>query len=316
MVRACWLYFLGKFLEFTDTFFFLARKKYNHVSWLQIIHHTTMPLYGYVMVRWLPGGHETFGGTLNSLVHVFMYSYYFLATFGPGVQKYLWWKKYLTVFQMVQFVVVFTRSLIVIFGVVECGYPRYFSLISASITFLFFLMFMHFYTQSYTKKTQKINWINVLNHATLPWHTSLLFGFVYKTQNPIEYGGKEMVFALTWQFAYSNRLGTLESGLSFKVLLFSWISLLVSPSFEGVIGVKLKAHSFSYVISNGMTCVVLAWNYHQNVKNHSKSLILLHCERSELISIKNRKGVQSLMVMPIKLCRFEWSERGIWSWVN
>ena len=157
MVRACWLYFLGKFLEFTDTFFFLARKKLDHVSWLQVIHHTTMPLYGYVMVRWLPGGHETFGGTLNSLVHVFMYSYYFLASFGPQVQKYLWWKKYLTVFQMVQFVVVFTRSLIVIFGVVECGYPRYFSLISASITFLFFLMFMHFYTQSYTMKTQKIN---------------------------------------------------------------------------------------------------------------------------------------------------------------
>lgn len=156
MVRACWLYFLGKFLEFTDTFFFLARKKFDHVSWLQVIHHTTMPLYGYVMVRWLPGGHETFGGTLNSLVHVFMYSYYFLAAFGPRFQKYLWWKKYLTVFQMIQFVIVFTRSLIVIFGVVECGYPRYFSLISASITFTFFLMFMHFYMQSYHKKAKKV----------------------------------------------------------------------------------------------------------------------------------------------------------------
>ena len=155
MVRACWLYFLGKFLEFTDTIFFLARKKFDHVSWLQVIHHTTMPLYGYVMVRWLPGGHETFGGTLNSLVHVFMYSYYFLAAFGPRFQKYLWWKKYLTVFQMIQFVIVFTRSLIVIFGVVECGYPRYFSLISATITLLFFLMFMQFYTQSYHKKPKK-----------------------------------------------------------------------------------------------------------------------------------------------------------------
>ena len=100
----------------------------------------------------LSGGHETFGGTLNSLVHVFMYGYYFLAALGPTMKKYLWWKKYLTLFQMVQFVVVFLRSIIVIFGIVDCGYPRYFSLISASITVLFFVMFMQFYSQSYKGK--------------------------------------------------------------------------------------------------------------------------------------------------------------------
>ena len=115
-----------------------------------------MPLYGYIMVRWLPGGHETFGGTLNSLVHVFMYSYYFLASLGPQMQKYLWWKKYLTTLQMIQFIIVFVRSIIVIFGIVECGYPRYFSLFSASITLLFFAMFMNFYRENYSKKkTQK-----------------------------------------------------------------------------------------------------------------------------------------------------------------
>lgn len=30
-----------------------------------------------------------------------MYAYYMLAAMGPKVQKYLWWKKYLTVLQMV-----------------------------------------------------------------------------------------------------------------------------------------------------------------------------------------------------------------------
>ena len=111
-----------------------------------------MPIYGYVMVRWLPGGHETFGGTLNSLIHVFMYSYYFLASLGPQMQKYLWWKKYLTGLQMIQFVIVFTRSVIVITGIVECGFPRFFSLISASITVLFFVMFMQFYRDTYRQK--------------------------------------------------------------------------------------------------------------------------------------------------------------------
>ena len=119
-----------------------------------------MPIYGYVMVRWLPGGHETFGGTLNSLIHVFMYSYYFLASLGPQMQKYLWWKKYLTGLQMIQFVIVFTRSLIVITGIVECGFPRFFSLISASITVLFFAMFMQFYRDTYRQKNNVKNSTN------------------------------------------------------------------------------------------------------------------------------------------------------------
>jgi hypothetical protein len=38
---------------------------------------------------------------INLFVHVIMYSYYLLAALGPRFQKYLRWKKYLTVLQMV-----------------------------------------------------------------------------------------------------------------------------------------------------------------------------------------------------------------------
>ena len=38
---------------------------------------------------------------LNTFVHIFVYSYYGLAVFGPSMQKYLWWKKYLTKLQLV-----------------------------------------------------------------------------------------------------------------------------------------------------------------------------------------------------------------------
>jgi hypothetical protein len=49
------------------------------------------------------GGHGTFLGVINSFVHIIMYAYYLLAALGPEVQKYLWWKKYLTTLQIVSY---------------------------------------------------------------------------------------------------------------------------------------------------------------------------------------------------------------------
>lgn len=52
-------------------------------------------------MKFAPGGHSTFFAMLNAFVHIVMYFYYMLAAMGPQMQKYLWWKKYLTAFQMV-----------------------------------------------------------------------------------------------------------------------------------------------------------------------------------------------------------------------
>jgi GNS1/SUR4 family len=49
----------------------------------------------------ISGGHGTFLGLINTFVHIIMYSYYLLTALGPGVQKYLWWKKHITRLQMV-----------------------------------------------------------------------------------------------------------------------------------------------------------------------------------------------------------------------
>ena len=151
-MMACYLYFLNKFVEFADTFFFIARKKFRNVNRLQLIHHSIMPVYSFLLVRWLPGGHETFGGIFNSFIHVLMYSYYFLAALGPHMQKYLWWKRYLTVLQMIQFVCIFIKSLVLVSGVAECGYPWQFSAMVLSLMVAFFLLFLEFYLREYSKK--------------------------------------------------------------------------------------------------------------------------------------------------------------------
>ena len=36
MVRVVWIYYISKFIEFFDTFFFVARKKFGHISALQV----------------------------------------------------------------------------------------------------------------------------------------------------------------------------------------------------------------------------------------------------------------------------------------
>ena len=51
------------------------------------------------------------GATLNSFIHVIMYIYYGLAGLGPSMQKYLWWKKYLTRLQLVIHIHIFVLHL-------------------------------------------------------------------------------------------------------------------------------------------------------------------------------------------------------------
>ena len=163
-MMCCYLYFLNKFFEFADTFFFIARKKFRNVNRLQLIHHSIMPVYSFVLCRWLPGGHETFGGIFNCFIHVLMYSYYFLAALGPHMQKYLWWKRYLTVFQMIQFVCIIVKSMVLVLGVAECGYPWQFSVVSALLMVVFLYLFGEFYIREYTQTKKTV--LNENNNKT------------------------------------------------------------------------------------------------------------------------------------------------------
>ncbi|KAH9383207.1 hypothetical protein HPB48_024042 [Haemaphysalis longicornis] len=79
-----------------------------------------------------------------------MHSYYFLSTLGPAVQKHLWWKRYLTQLQLVQFVILFFHMMIPLFE--DCGYPLVHMCITLPQGIFFFVMFMRFYTKSYTNR--------------------------------------------------------------------------------------------------------------------------------------------------------------------
>merc|ERR1712236_105085 len=80
--------------------------------------------------RFVGGGHSIFAGFLNMGNHVIMYFYYLLAAFRHAVQKHLWWKKYLTSMQLVQFVLVFIHAMVPIFY--DCNFPKIFSYVILS----------------------------------------------------------------------------------------------------------------------------------------------------------------------------------------
>jgi elongation of very long chain fatty acids protein 7 len=40
-----WWYFISKFVDFFDSFFFVLRKKFSHLSTLHVVHHGGLPLF-------------------------------------------------------------------------------------------------------------------------------------------------------------------------------------------------------------------------------------------------------------------------------
>ncbi|XP_006009446.1 very long chain fatty acid elongase 1 [Latimeria chalumnae] len=151
MVRVAWLFFFSKIIELLDTVFFILRKKNSQITFLHIFHHSIMPWTWWWGVSFAPGGMGSFHAMVNSIVHIIMYFYYGLSAAGPAFQKYLWWKKYMTAIQLVQFVLV-SLHVTQYYFMPQCGYqfPVIIHLVWMYGTF-FFVLFSNFWYQAYTK---------------------------------------------------------------------------------------------------------------------------------------------------------------------
>ncbi|XP_014678856.1 PREDICTED: elongation of very long chain fatty acids protein 4-like [Priapulus caudatus] len=147
IARALWWYYISKGIEFFDTFFFILRKKNSQITFLHVYHHSTMFCLWWIGIKWVAGGSAFYGAMVNSFIHVLMYSYYCLAALGPSFQRFLWWKKYLTILQLVQFCMGIGHGFIGLY--VHCPFPKWMHYTLICYAFSFIVLFGNFYRHTY-----------------------------------------------------------------------------------------------------------------------------------------------------------------------
>lgn len=172
-VIATYLYFLLKILDLLDTvsstelivylqafffyicvvllffqIFFLLRKRFTHITFLHVYHHSAMVLAVYIATRFLPAGQATMLGILNSMVHCLMYGYYLVSALNDNVARSIWWKKHITQAQMVQFLMLVIHFAVGLHAT-ECTYPKFISFVMVIQNLFMLIMFGDFYIKTY-----------------------------------------------------------------------------------------------------------------------------------------------------------------------
>lgn len=137
-----------RYYELLDTVLLVVKKR--PLSFLHVYHHCVVLIlfWAYnqsrMIISWVLV-------VANSLVHVAMYGYFTASTFGVTV----WWKKYITQAQIVQFVVDLTATWpfpLLYYGARGCSGSMRGWLFGQAVGFSFFHLFLDFYRRSYKKR--------------------------------------------------------------------------------------------------------------------------------------------------------------------
>lgn len=156
---------LVRISEYLDTIFFTLRKKQNQVTFLHVFHHVFVPIYAYWVLRTAPLRFNVYILLVNSLIHILMYFYYFLATFQPPrdgkqqvektsflmmiVTKLLMFKKYMTQLQILQFISLGIYTIWAALQPNRCNVPWTYIIANFLLAFGFLSLFLHFYINVY-----------------------------------------------------------------------------------------------------------------------------------------------------------------------
>lgn len=156
------IHYWSKFYELLDTVFLILNGK--NVIFLHVYHHVSML---FVTCAWLRFGWREGSQwcvVVNSLIHVFMYTYYLCSLLDIRVS----WKRYMTMSQLIQFVsglfYVFVYAYFHLFrggcGLNERGVfdsPRFqTAMVSTMLNVSFIFLFSRFYRRAYRGKKSRV----------------------------------------------------------------------------------------------------------------------------------------------------------------
>ena len=117
-----YLYYLSKYYELFDTVLQLLKGRPPPHFFLHVYHHATVLLMAWFWLQYAQSL-QFIGLLFNASVHVVMYYYYFRRVLGWSV----WWKRYVTNFQIVQFgtsAVCYVVTLALLASGAECAGTR------------------------------------------------------------------------------------------------------------------------------------------------------------------------------------------------
>jgi elongation of very long chain fatty acids protein 4 len=170
MANVLWLFYASKVLDFVDTFFIIVGKKWKQLSFLHVYHHTTIFLFYWLNLHVNYDGDIYLTIVLNGAIHTIMYTRVFPAPAifyrrdrpRPNHRYYfvsmhtrdIWWKKYLTLAQLVQFTCMNAQAIYMFVTGCSATPPRVTAIYFVYIISLF-ILFLQFFMSSYVPKKKK-----------------------------------------------------------------------------------------------------------------------------------------------------------------
>lgn len=154
-----YIFYVSKVYEFMDTIVMLLRRNLRQITFLHLYHHASISIVWWIISYARPTGDAYFSAMLNSWIHVFMYLYYLLAaTIAKDEKrrhKYLFWGKYLTMFQMIQFVSFIGQA---VHGLIYPEtYPKNMPRMLFFYSLSLLLFFSNFFISKYMRPTRKLS---------------------------------------------------------------------------------------------------------------------------------------------------------------
>ncbi|CAO1423682.1 unnamed protein product [Diamesa serratosioi] len=140
---------IDRLAELVEAVFFVLRKKDIQISFLHLYHHISTIVLLWTFFKYSAGMMEIFIVVINSIVHVIMYTYYFLSSFKEMSSILRILKPFITIVQMGQFVLILGHCFVAVLP--HCQATNLFYVQIPNIIMLFYL-FGNFFRKSYINK--------------------------------------------------------------------------------------------------------------------------------------------------------------------